>query len=204
MRRFNIWTLAVATVAAGGCSSGPEGVTAPPIEPGPAAEAAFVQYDKSGDGELAEDELAACPALRSALAELDKNGDRRVSKQELTDRLQMWVGSGIGVSFLTVQVTKGGRLLEGATVKLTPEEFLGGAVQPASGVTETSGAARMAIDASNLPDDLQQLRGVQQGYYRVEITHPSVAIPPKYNTQSTQGMEVSFEAGRNFVTLAIP
>lgn len=186
-----------------GCSTQPEAVKAPPIQPAAAADAAFAAYDKSADGNLSSEELTACPGLKAALPMLDKNNDRSVSQQELVDRLQMWVGSGIGVSVLTLQVTQNGLPLEGASIRLVPEAFFGDAIQPATGVTGASGAAQMAIDASNLPQDLQQLRGVQQGIYRVEITHPAKTIRPEYNTATTLGLDVSFDAGRNFVTIPI-
>lgn len=76
-------------------------------------------------------------------------------------------------------------------------------IQPADGTTSDNGTALLAIDKSNLPADLQNLRGVQQGMYRVEITHPAVAIPAKYNSVTTLGVEVSFETGRNIVTFAL-
>ena len=32
---------------------------------------------------------------------------------------------------------------------------------------------------------------MQPGLYRVEITHPTVTLPAKYNTETTLGREVS-------------
>ena len=42
-----------------------------------------------------------------------------------------------------------------------------------------------------------ELQGVQQGLFRVEITHPTVTIPAKYNIETKLGKEVSFELGEN-------
>jgi hypothetical protein len=47
---------------------------------------------------------------------------------------------------------------------------------------------------------LQRIKAVQQGLYRVEITHDSVTIPDKYNTATTLGLEVSFDSGGYLVS----
>ncbi len=190
----------IATVVVLGCSSGPTAVKVPPIEPEAVTDAVISQYDKNGDGQLALEELADCPALLDAMKNnIDKDNDKRLSKEELTERFSMWVKGGVGASFLACRVTKGGRPVEGAHVRLIPESFFGDVIQPAEGTTDKRGSALLAMDSANLPADLQNLRAVQQGLYRVEITHPSVDIPAKFNTQTTLGVEVSFESGRNLV-----
>jgi hypothetical protein len=194
-------SLVVAAGALHGCSRGPTAIKVPPIQPEAAAEAALTLYDKNGDGLLAADELASCPALVDALRNhIDKNNDKRLSKEELTERFAMWAHGGVGLSYLNCRVTIGGRPLEGAQVKLVPENFFDGVIQPAQGTTGSSGSARLAIDKSHLPADLQNFRGVQQGLYRVEITHQSRDIPAKFNSDTTLGVEVSFDSGRNVVT----
>ena len=194
-------SVVVAADALLGCSRGPTAIRVPPIQPEAAAEGALLLYDKNGDGLLSADELASCPALVDALKNhIDKNNDQRLSKEELTERFAMWAHGGVGLSYLICRVTVGGRPLAGAQVKLVPESFFGDVIQPAEGTTGSSGSARLAIDKSNLPSDLQSFRGVQQGLYRVEITHQSVNIPAKYNTDTTLGVEVSFESGRNVVS----
>jgi hypothetical protein len=194
----------IAAAAVVGCSRGPTAIEVPPIDSDAAADGALSQYDKNGDGLLAADELTRCPALVDALKNnIDKNNDKRLSKEELAERFAMWANGGVGISYLACRVTRGGRPLEGAQVKLVPESFFGDVIQPAEGTTGRSGTALLAIDKSNLPDDLQNLRGVQQGLYRVEITHQSVNIPAKYNKDTTLGVEVSFETGRNVVSFAL-
>jgi hypothetical protein len=198
---FLMMSVIVAASALLGCSRGPTAIKVPPIEPEAAAERALSLYDKNGDGQLAADELASCPALVDALKNhIDKNNDKRLSKEELTERFAMWAHGGVGLSYLNCRVTVGGRPLAGAQVKLVPEDFFDGVIQPAEGTTGSSGSARLAIDKSHLPADLQNFRGVQQGLYRVEITHQSMDIPAKYNKNSTLGLEVSFESGRNVVS----
>ena len=192
--------LLTAIVCAGGCSGRPAAVSIPPIEPEPMASAAFAEYDKDGDGFLDQTEMAACPALLDAMKNhLDKDGDQRVSKQELVDRFAMWSHGGVGAAYLACRITRDGAPVEGAVVKLIPEACFGEAIQPAEGVTRSNGRATMAMDSSNLPADLQNLSAVQQGLYRVEITHPNLQIPAEYNTDSVLGVEVSSESGRNVV-----
>jgi len=187
-----------------GCFEGPTPVTVPAIQAEEAADAAFSKYDKDGDGLLGEAELSDCPAFMDAMKNgIDKNRDQQLSKEELAERLSTWVEGGVGASFFSCRVTKKGRPLSGANVQLIPEEFLEGVVQPASGTTDRTGRALLAMDSSNLPEDLQNLRAVQQGHYRVKITHPSVDIPREYNTETKLGVEVSFERGRNSVSFKL-
>ncbi|MCA9240498.1 MAG: EF-hand domain-containing protein [Planctomycetales bacterium] len=200
----NRWTVLLTgaiAVSLAGCSFRPSAVKVPPINAQEAAKAAFSKYDTNGDGLLSNNELTSCPALVDAMKNhIDKDHDKKLSVEELTNRLAMWVDSGVGASYFTCRVMKKGRPLAGAEVTLVPEVYLDGVIQPAVGVTNKTGSALMAIDSANLPSDLQNLRAVQPGHYRVAITHPSVSIPPKYNTESTLGVEVSFESGRNLVT----
>jgi hypothetical protein len=195
----------IITVAAVlGCSGGPTPVKVPPIQAEEAADAAFSLYDKDGDGLLKKEELSDCPAFQDAMKNnIDKNKDRQLSKDELVGRLSTWVNGGVGASFFSCRVTSRGRPLVGAQVKLIPEAFFGGVIQPAVGTTDRTGRALMSIDPSNLPEDLQNLRAVQQGHYRVEITHQNAKIPAKYNTETTLGVEVSFEKGRNSVNFKL-
>lgn len=198
-----IVSVVLVTIAVTGCSRGPTAVKVPPIQPEIAAESALSQYDKNGDGELTKDELANCPALLDSLnksGRVDTNGDQRLSKQELVDRFTTWARGGIGVSYLACRVTIKGRPLNRAEVKLVPETILSDVIQPASGTTRRTGMAVLGIDKANLPSDLQNLRCVQQGLYRVEITHPSIQIPAKYNSNTTLGVEVSFDQGGYMVS----
>ncbi len=192
--------IAAAMLFSQGCWWGPTAIKVPPIKPQKATEAAFSQYDMSSDGVLDEKELALAPSLRDGMRSLDKDHDGRLSQEELVERLEKWLEGGVGVMPLRCVITVKGRPLGGAQVKLVPEEFLGGAIQPATGTTSSLGMARMSIDKSHLPKDMQRIPVVHQGFYRVEITHPSLQIPPKFNVESTLGLEASFERGRNIIS----
>ena len=64
--------------------------------------------------------------------------------------------------------------------------FLGGAVKPASGVTDNHGQAHPRIEGSSLP-------GCNLGIYRVKITKSEGGkeiVPPQYNSKTELGLEV--------------
>ena len=195
------FSIVVSTLS--GCTGKPKAVEVPPIKPEEAAQEAMATYDKNGDGQLADEELASCPALQGAIARYDKNRDRKISKVELIERFTTWAQGSIGVARMVCTVTLDGQSLADAKVEFIPEEFLDGAVAPASGTTDKSGRTTLAMDPSKLPSDLQGFRGVNQGLYKIKVTHPSIAIPAKYNTKSTLGKEISVEGGETAMRLPL-
>jgi hypothetical protein len=176
---------ALGALASPGCSYSPQRIAPPSIDPN-AAGAAITAFDNNGDGELEESELAKCPPLRAALPRIDTNGDRRISRDELDKRLVAWQNSRVGLMPVTLRIKLAGKPLTDAEVRLVPEEFLGPNVKPAVGTTNKHGVAVMQI--SNEPDE----RGVQSGFYRIEISKPSSpgSVPARYNTETQIGMEV--------------
>lgn len=184
-----------------GCSNAPSRVTAPGIS-GSAAADAIAKYDKNGDGALDDEELKAVPALSKdygtgdasvagAKSRFDKNSDGNITADEISARINEWVDSKVGLLQFSLQVTLDGRPLEGATVTLVPEEFLGTSIKTASGVTDSTGRANTAIAAEDLQANETGLSGMRVGVYKVQITHPSTNIPAKYNTETTIGVEVA-------------
>jgi len=190
-------------VAVVGCSGKPTKVKAPQIDPAGAANALLAQYDTDSDGQLSQAELSNCTALSDALDRYDENGDLKISGEELTKRFTGWLESGLGVSSLACQITFKGRPVEGAEISFVPETCFADTLQRASGTTDDSGVAMLSIDASHLPSDAYNMRGVQQGLFRVEITHPTVTIPAKYNVETQLGKEVSFELGENVIRFSL-
>jgi hypothetical protein len=82
-------------------------------------------------------------------------------------------------------------------VKLTPAPYLGDAVKPAQGVTDASGTGVFNMAAEDRPANApKNLAVMQPGLYRVEITHPTIEVPAKFNTKSTLGLEAA-RAGQN-------
>ena len=189
--------VAAFVVAVVGCSGKPTGVKAPQINPAGATKALMAQYDTDNDGQLSQAELSNCTALSDALNRYDENGDLKISGEELTKRFTGWLEGGLGISSLACRLTFKGRPLEGAEISFVPDPCFADTLKRASGTTDDSGVAMLSIDPSHMPADAHNMQGVQQGLFSVEITHPTVTIPPKYNVETQLGKEVSFELGEN-------
>lgn len=146
-------------------------------------------YDSNHDGELSEQELVACPAILLNRAAYDTNKNGTVSAQEIETRLRSLRNAGVGLTHLCIEVRFNGRPLHGAEVKLTPEPYLGPNVKPAFGKASRRGIAIMDIRDEDLPTTEKGTTGVHYGTYKIEITHPNVQVPAKYNTRTTLGYE---------------
>jgi len=170
-----------------GCGGG-AGVSPPSISPSEVASKAIKQYDKNGDGELDAAELEDCPALKRALKMIDKNKDGKVSADELTARLTKMNESNVATIGYGCTVTLDKEPLEGATVRLLPEKFMGDAIKPAEGVSDKAGNVPLKMEGATQA-------GVQWGYYRIEVSKKDASgkelIPARYNTNSTLGCEVA-------------
>jgi hypothetical protein len=190
--RFHV-QLFVCCLAAGvfGCSQGPTRVPAPSINPIAAAEQALELYDVDHDGALNEKELAQCPGILQRLTTYDQNENHRVDREEIVDRIANWVKSRIGLTQVISTVTYQGKPLAGATIVFEPEPYLGSDVKVAQGLTNAQGLVQMAIAAENLPEQVRKRSLMQCGTYKVRITHPSIKLPTKYNTETTLGYETT-------------
>jgi hypothetical protein len=89
---------------------------------------------------------------------------------------------------LTAKVRQNGQPISDAEVTFVPEQFLGDALRPAMGKTDSSGMTGMQISPE--PDEA----GVQLGFYRIQVSkkgpNGKETIPAKYNTESESGVEV--------------
>lgn len=166
------------------CSDRLPPVKPPDISASRAGEAAMQEYDANGDGVVSDGELDRAPSLKAALKNLDATGDGGVSASEVSQRIRAWQKTSIGVMQLNCTVRVGNQPLEGATVKFVPEGFLGSEIQAAEGTTNQSGEVAISIPGHDPP-------GVACGLYRIEISKPDGSIPPKYNTETTLGLEVA-------------
>jgi hypothetical protein len=177
--------------AVAGCSSGPPRVAQAKIDPAAAAKAALEMYDTDKDGSLSAQELAKCPALAKSMARFDTNKDGRLTADEIAARIRTWQEQRVGLMRFSCRVLRNRAPLAGAVVRFVPEPFLGTELKPASGTTDATGMAFLSVDAKSLPDDMKGLTGIQPGLYKVEITHPKITLPAKFNTETTLGQEVS-------------
>jgi hypothetical protein len=170
------------------------------VDPAAASAAALQQYDTSGDGALDDTELAAVPGIQMAKAFYDKDSDGRVSGDEIAARIEKWNEQGLGFRPLAITFTLDGKPLGGVEVKLVPESYLGEAVKPATGITLPDGTANLSVAKEDLPEALKARKknfyGVTGGTYKIELTSTRQKLPPKFNSQTTLGVEVAIDTVR--------
>lgn len=171
-----------------GCSGRGERYKAPSVDVDAAAVEAIKLYDADGDGALSQQELAKCPGVLAKLAVYDRNGNGSVEPSEIVQHLNRLLNR-TGGTQLDALVLYKGRPLAGANVVLEPEPYLGEAVQESNGVTDGSGSAELAIPPEFVPEHLRRISTVHYGTFKVRITHPTVTLPPKYNTDTELGYE---------------
>ncbi len=173
-----------------GCSNRPSAVELPSVDASDVATYAMEHYDANQDGALNESEMSSCPPLASALASYDADNNGQLSAQEIEDRIDRLYGPSAALISVECTITLSGRPLRGATVKFRPVEMLESSIKPAQGSTNDSGVARIALSAEELPKDLQDASLMHPGLYHVEVNHPTVALPARYNTTTELGFEV--------------
>lgn len=124
-------------------------------------------WDQNQDGILDADELANCPGLRSDLRSMDADQDGALSREELQSRLEAFERNQTGLKATYFRVTLNGKPLPDAEIRLIPEEFLQGIIQPASGKTNRGGVVRPQAETF-------EIQAMQVGYYRVEVESTSI------------------------------
>ena len=185
LRRICLLSLAVAAL---GCSNAPDRFDAPTVDVDAAATQAMELYDTNKDGALSKEELAKVPGILARIESYDKNGNGSVEGEEIQKHLGRLLNR-TGGSQLSALVFHKGRPLGGATVVMEPEPYLGDTIQKAEAVTDGAGVAELAIPPEYAPEHLRRLKTVHYGTFKVRVTHPSVAIPAKYNTETELGYE---------------
>ena len=158
---------------------------APTYNPAGMAQEAFRLYDVNKDGKLDAGELKQCPALADALTALDANNDKCIDEPELVTALEAFVRQNAGLNEVMIRVSRDGKAVSGATVKLIPEAFMLGSVEPASGVSNNEGIVRPQIEGMGKP-------GIRLGFYRAEVTRDGETIPAKFNTKTTLGKMIGY------------
>ena len=170
----------------GGCQcSKPKRIHGPKINPHAGADA-LAMFDQDRDGALSGKELDRCPGLKAALPRLDPDKTGAVTAEMIDARIKAWRAQVVGRGVVRCFVSRNGQPLPGAEVKFVPEKFLGDDIQTAAGVTDARGLALV-----HAPPEKGERPGVTPGFYRVEITKPGLAVPARYNTNTTLGAEIS-------------
>jgi hypothetical protein len=166
------------------------GSSLPPVSPQSIAanspQKAMEMYDANKDGFLDDKELEKVPGLAAAKQQLDTDHDGKISADEIAARIDSWRQSKLGRTVLTCVITRNGKPLNGATVVLAPEPFLGDQLTSGSGTTDASGRAFVAA-AGDPP-------GLSPGFYRVQVTKDGDNIPAKFNTETILGQEIAADA----------
>ena len=182
-----------------GCSSRPDRVRPVDIDPSSASSAAIEMYDKDGDGAIGATELDAVPGIKKHVSNYDRDGDGKVSREEIASRLQSWNDNSLALHGAPFAIQLDGQWLEGATVTMVPEPYLGENVKPATGVTLSNGYTDLSHADELLPKSAngRPLYGVFSGTYKIQITHPTRQIPARYNTATQLGDEIAFDLNSN-------
>ncbi|WP_439629427.1 carboxypeptidase-like regulatory domain-containing protein [Gemmata sp.] len=147
------------------------------------ARSAMAQFDKNVNGSIEGPELDACPGLKALAANLDVAPDGKLTADRLKARFETY--RSVGAMGFPVRVTLDGTPLADAVVVLTPEEFMGGVTDPATGKTGPDGTV------SNYAVGGRELPGLPPGVYRIAVTKDGVAVPERYNAKTALGCEVS-------------
>jgi hypothetical protein len=179
----------IVTVLVAGCSGGPQRVKPPKIDVSSSAAKAIELYDTNHDGKLSQEELAKCPGILVMLDSYDTNHDKFVDQEEIRERLSLLLRNGTGATQLGCNITYKGSPLVGAKVVFEPEPYLGTDIQAAEGTTNNYGAAELGMPAEKAPAALKNMNLIQYGTFKVRVTHPTINLPPKYNSETTLGYE---------------
>ncbi len=168
--------------AAGGCSHSPGRIETPEWDPAGFSSAALAAWDVDGDQALDAGELSQAPGLAAGAKAIDQDGDRKLTAAELAGRFQKFQQSKIGLASRQLVVTYRGRPVAHAEVRLEPEPFLAGVIEPARGTTDAAGHVNPDAGVAGLP-------GLRCGYYRVHVA--AANLPEKFNGAAAAGAEVS-------------
>ena len=171
-----------------GCSGRPARYEAPSVDLDAAAAKAIELYDTNADDSLSKEELAKCPGILAKLTAYDSDGNGSIGQSEIATHLGRLLNR-TGGTQLSALIFLKGRPLGGATVIMEPEPYLGEGIQSAKGVTDGSGSTELAISPEFVPEHLRRINTVHYGTFKVRVTHPSVKIPAKYNTETELGYE---------------
>jgi hypothetical protein len=153
------------------------------------AQEAMEAYDKDGSGFLSAEELKQSPPLLASATRIDTDHDGAISLAELTTRME-GVAAGALYIGLSVRITENGRPVEGTTLTLIPEPFMGDACPTYSGTSGPGGYCPVESDGA-------ELLGAPAGWYRAEVTKPGVGTPV------VKGLEIASDTTGNRVEIAL-
>ena len=124
-------------------------------------------YDRNGDGTLDAKELSASPPLLELLKNLKARSPDHpdsLTADDISGRLDEWIKSPTILMPGMVMVSLDDKRLDGATVTLEPEPFLGSSYHSHQGETNAAGMANLDPELKDYP------LGIYVGLYRVRIS----------------------------------
>jgi hypothetical protein len=183
--------VAIVLTLLSGCSGKPGALHPPSVNPAKASHAAVHDFDRNGDGTLSKEEWSASPELSAVAAQYDSNHDGTLDVDEIRGGIEIWQENAVGPRQMPFTVKLDGRPLTGATVKLVPASFFGPEMKGASCESGAGGGGMLAMAREDMPKNAPEMALVQPGLYRVEISHPTLKVPTRYNTETTLGIEVT-------------
>jgi hypothetical protein len=166
----------------------------------------MAEYDMDKNGALSRTELKGSPPLEECLARCHRDAKDEISADELKARLERVFDPRTAVVSASCVVRRNGQPFSGANVRFVPLPLFGKSLPVGTGVTDVNGFAMIGAAPEDLPSSAPKVALMTPGLYLVEVTHPSVEIPEKYNRQTVLGKEVSKEtvyAGRLTVDLKL-
>jgi hypothetical protein len=174
-----------------GCNYGPAAI--PPVNVNVDSVVAdlMAEFDRDKNGGLSRTELAAMPAVSDCLSRCRRSSNDEISADDLKRTLRRVFDPRTAVVTATCAVRRNGQPLSGATVRFVPLPVFKDTLPVASGVTDTDGYAMIGAAPEELPNAAPKVALMTPGLYFVEVTHPSVQIPEKYNQKTVLGKEVS-------------
>ncbi len=169
-----------------GCGTKSPDFTAPTWKPAKFAEAVLAELDADGNGLIDEQELVGAPGLTFGAKLIDADRDGGLSADELTKRFEIYRDMQLVTELKEMVLVYKRRPVRMANVRLVPEFFLDGVLEPATDTTTDDGSFFPQAEGVGAA-------GLRVGYYRVVVDSPKVTVPEKYSSEATTplGVEVS-------------
>jgi hypothetical protein len=182
----------VLCVLSAGCSGGPAPLPPVDVDIPALTQQLMDTYDKDKNGRLSRDELASFAPVADWSQSARK---QEVSANDLEQYLTRVFDRRIGLVSATCVVRRKGQVLAGADVRLVPIPPLSDVLPIGHGVTDDYGGVMLSAPREKLPAATQRVEGVMPpGLYLVEVTHPKIKIPERYNTRTELGLELSSDS----------
>jgi hypothetical protein len=177
-----------------GCTGGAAAIPPVNVNINRVVDQMLADYDTDKNGALSRAELEAQPALAACLVRCKPNQGNEISVEQLKKVLQVVFDPHTALVSATCLVRRNGQPFAGAEVKLVPLPALKDVLPTGSGVSDSFGATTISPPPEALPSEAPPVPGLMPpGFYLMEVTHPTVKIPEKYNSKTVLGKEVSGE-----------